>query len=897
MPASVARYPLALTKLNPPPRVADTLVRGALLAALRATEQLTLNLLVAPAGFGKSTMLAQWHAALSDAGHGTAWLSLDQADSWESQFAAGLAAALSQAGLDSMHDAWVAFEQSASATRGIRFIDDLVNALQDVERSFFLVLDDVHLIADSAAEALLERLVLHAPANLHLLAACRAAPRLPLSRLKVAHRATLHETALLRFSLEETRDFLRSRVRGEVPAGAVRDLHDVTEGWAGGLQLAAIALNQSHDALRTVAAFERGHRDIGAYLGSEVLAGLDDELRDFLLRTAPLSRFNAALCEYVVGVHGCGRLLARLERDNLFLIRLDEQGEWFRYHHMFQAHLRGGPLASADSAEVHRRASRWFAARQMLADAVEHALACGDTEFALEQLEGCAMQLVADGNLATLGDWLARLPAAAVAGSWHLNLAHCWTLVLTSRLGAAREAITALRARAAGDEERLFVCAVLDAGMGAYGDDSACCLRLTEHFPPHGDAYHVSAACNIVSCGYLLEGRIEAARNAQTWARQWDSAHCSAFGVAYGQALVAYSYLLQGAVATAREQLESIFQHAVASTGTRSAPACVAAAFLAAACYEAGELEAVCELIGPRCDVLGELVVPEGAVRALTAYARASAVSGHPWDAEDALQRLRAQGESSGCARLSLVAVAEQIRLRLTQAAASDEDLRALDAQQDELEAACARACAAAGDSGSAAVATYAVRLSRARVQIARGASAAAVPTLNTLADALQARGWLLPALEVRALLAVALAATQRTAQARHEFAQVVQSARAMGALRSVADAGPQLVSLISALEAAASAEQHAWLAHLRHSLPAASHDTSASATGFSTRELEIASLLGEGLPNKIIASTLGLAPDTIKWHLKNLYRKLGVSSRYHATRQIRARGLFAPER
>lgn len=303
------------------------------------------------------------------------------------------------------------------------------------------MLDDSHLIGDSAAEALLERLVLHAPTNLHLLGACRAAPRLPLSarRWPIAPSCTRLRCCVSRS--KKPAPSLRARVRDAVPPGAIRDLHTVTEGWAAGLQLAAIALNQSLDAQRTVAAFEQGHRDIGTYLGSEVLAGLDESLRDFLLRTAPLSRFNAELCEYVVGIHGCGQQLARLERDNLFLIRLDEHGEWFRYHHMFQAHLRAGPLAAAEVIEVHRRASRWFVARQMLADAVEHALAAGDTEFALEQLEVCAMQLVADGNLATLGDWLARLPAAAVAGSWRLNLARCWTLVLTSRLAAAREAV------------------------------------------------------------------------------------------------------------------------------------------------------------------------------------------------------------------------------------------------------------------------------------------------------------------------------------------------------------------------------------------------------------------------------------------------------------------------
>lgn len=433
--------------------------------------------------------------------------------------------------------------------------------------------------------------------------------------------------------------------------------------------------------------------------------------------------------------------------------------------------------------------------------------------------------------------------------------------------------------------------------MGAYGDDSALCLRLTEFFPPRGDAYHVSAACNIVSCGYLLEGRIEAARSAQTWARQWDAAHSSAFGVAYGQALVAYSFLLQGML-TARAQLEGIFLQAVTSSGSRSAPACVAAAFLAAARYESGDLEAVCELIGG--SALRRAGRTGGAGRrgaGLTAYARASDASGHPWDAEDALQRLRAHGERSACTRLSLVA------------AASGSDCVSLNSHS----AISHSPSSAPNRTRSNALARWLIRLRR----------PAAVPRSRAMRCNYRARGCSWPAARARRPCHVCTSSWKNCRRAagccpplkcapcwrRPSRSRNVQPWRATNLPRSCTalapwarcaawrTQGPCWPPLVSALEAGANAEQSAWLARLRGALPASAPDAASSTRGFSARELEIASLLGEGLPNKVIASSLGLAPDTIKWHLKNLYRKLGVSSRYHAIRQIRMCGLFSAER
>ncbi len=492
------------------------------------------------------------------------------------------------------------------------------------------------------------------------------------------------------------------------------------------------------------------------------------------------------------------------------------------------------------------------------------------------------MQLVADGNLATLGDWLGRLPRDAVAGRWRLELARAWVLVLTNRLDEAVRAQAALRETLAVDPERRFIAAALDAALGAYGDDSARCLALTAHFPPHGDPYHVGAACNIVSLGHLLEGAPAAARDAQTWSRQWDARHASPFSAAYGEALVAWSYFLQGRPDAARALLEPLLLRAEQAGGPLSAPACVAAAFLAPVRYEAGELEAVCELIGPRLDVLGERVVPEASIQALRAFARASAACARPWAADEAMQALRVQSERTGAARLAIVAQAEEIRARLLQAA----DPAALLPLQEALETALPRVYGARTH-GSAAAARRVVVASRARLEAALGRPQAALEARRALHAELLACGWRLPALAVQADLVTVLG----VGAARREAAELLSLARACGGWQSLLDAGVGLAAVLRDLPRPAAPAEAAWLARLLDAMPdtgGAPAPAADSGEALNARGREIARLLGEGLPNKLIARALGLAPDTVKWHLKNLYRKLGVSSRYQVVQRVR---------
>jgi len=890
-----AQFPIVRTKLEPPQYRNHLLVRDLPLAQLTDAETRALAVVVAPAGFGKTTLLAQWRKRLVAAGKHVAWLSLEESDGRESRFIAALVAALCHAGCAIGRDALVVYEQQNRTDAGERFVLDLVNEMCELTTPLHLVLDDFHLLAGPVVPALVQLLIARAPAQLHLVIASRAMPAFPLATLHLRDRVAVFGADELRFNVEEARSFLAERVTAKLEAATLRTLYELTEGWPGGLQLVALALNRARDPEVYVRTLREGGRDIGDFLAAEVLARLPADLQSFLIKTSLLPRFSASLASYVSGVQEAERLLRQAETENLFIIPLDVAGEWFRYHHLFQAYLRGcaARLPVGEVAEVHRRAAEWFGTRGLLVDAVEHALASGDIGYAVDLVDRCAMHLVEIGNLATLMDWLDRLPAGEVARRWPLKLAQCWALLLSGRLAAVRVLLPELRADVdAADEDRRFQCAVIEAGIGAYCDDSHEALSLSALMSGRNDRFHVAAGCNVLSFAHLYETGLEAARNAQTWAQRWEESASGLFAPVYGQSFIGYGYHLDGRPELAREVLARALARAEQSAGPRAAPACVAASFLADVLYERNELALMLDLTAHRLEIIRELVMPHGIILATRCYARARAHAGDAWAAEEALQRLRAEGEARGSLRMTVVAAAERIRLllaagRTAEAANTLTELEDVFARQPAV-----LAC------GTGRAAWRETLDCRGRYELAAGRPAAARASFLSASQDCRRLGWRAPALVFEILATLADWQADAAAGALATLRHLLPAARACGLLRSLVDAGPAFGAMLEALDAEGGmpAELRAYVATLRaatceNGVAAA---TAGTAEPLSERESEILRLLHEGLPNKVIATTLLISLDTVKWHLKNLYRKLEVPDRYHAVRKARALGLVA---
>ena len=405
------------TKLYVPREQPGFIPRPRLVEALDEGLTPGLVLVCAPAGCGKTVLLADW------ARRGrwpVAWLSLDAADNDPARFWRHVIAALDQArpGIGERVGALLG-PPAPSSFEGL--VTALINELaaQSGQDAVLLVLDDYHLIAANQVHAPLEFLVEHLPPGLRLVLASRSDPPLPLARLRARGQLAELRGGSLRFTQEEAAALLGEAVGGELPTAAVAGLAARTEGWAAGLQLAALSLRGQVDPAGFVAAFSGSHRYVLDYLTEEVLGRQGEQVRTFLLETSVLDKLSGGLCDAVTGRPGSQAMLEQVERANLFLVPLDEVRGWWRYHHLFADLLRARLREQQPSrvTALHRSAAAWCEEHGLADDAVQHALASGDSVWAARLIERHFDEIFyLRGEGATVRRWLAALPAE-LAGS------------------------------------------------------------------------------------------------------------------------------------------------------------------------------------------------------------------------------------------------------------------------------------------------------------------------------------------------------------------------------------------------------------------------------------------------------------------------------------------------
>lgn len=416
--------PLLAIKSRPPELRPDTIERPELVARLRAAGAARLTLLLAPAGFGKTTLLAQTFATSDPDAPRLAWLTADRLDNAPRRFLLALLQALRAAQPDSPPDARAPLEASPEAA-----VARLTQGLAAAGRAVNLVIDDYHTITEPDAHQITALLLDYAPPALRLVVASRSEPPLPLARLRVrGELAELHSDAL-QFTLAEARALFRQPDRAALSDAQIAALAERTEGWPAGLRLAALALERQADPARFVADFAGTHRFIMDYLVDDVLRHQPPELRRFLLTTAVPERLSGPLCDALLGAEAdphppdSQERLEAIERQGLFLTPLDSGRRWFRYHQLFAEVLRAElrrAMGPEHVAALHRRAARWFAAQipaeglAALNAAIGHALAGGDSGLAAELVEDALRSPALRGEQDALLRWLAQLPDAAV---------------------------------------------------------------------------------------------------------------------------------------------------------------------------------------------------------------------------------------------------------------------------------------------------------------------------------------------------------------------------------------------------------------------------------------------------------------------------------------------------
>ena len=435
--------PLLLTKLRIPPARPNRVSRPHLCERLNAGASQKLTLISAPAGFGKTTLLSEWS---DQSGLPVAWLSLDAGDNDPARFLSYCVAALQIVHAD-LGAAALALLGARQRSPIESVLTILINDIATVAQPFALVLDDYHVIENRAIDDALAFLLEHLPSppGLHLIIASRSDPSLPLTRLRARGQLTELRQDDLRFAPDEAAQFFSQVMRLNLSADAVAALSSRTEGWIAGLQLAAVSM-QGQDARRIadfIQAFAGSDRYVLDYLVEEVLQRQPDDIQSFLLRTSLLERMSASLCDAVrkdenappVTFHPSSAILEQLERNNLFIIPLDHERQWYRYHHLFADLLRKRlQQTHPDLVPIlHRRASQWHEHNGQMTASIEHALSALDFERAADLIERAVDATLMRSEVITLLNWIEALPDGVVRARPHLCAAHAGVILLGGR--------------------------------------------------------------------------------------------------------------------------------------------------------------------------------------------------------------------------------------------------------------------------------------------------------------------------------------------------------------------------------------------------------------------------------------------------------------------------------
>ena len=428
---------LLSTKLFIPPGGSSVVRRSRLLSRLDDGVRRGITLVCAPAGFGKSTLVADWLRGNRGA---AGWVSLDTADSDPVLFWSYVIAACQEADPElGLEAGTILIGGSPPGFRDVAL--SLLNDLASVGEPFTLVLDDYHLVDSPEVHEALAVVAERRPANLHLVLISRSDPPVPLGRLRAQGRVADVDQTALRFTLDETTAFLRDVMALELRPSAVALLEERTEGWAAGLQLAALSMRDREDQDGFADSLSGEHRHIARFLAEEVLQQQEPHMRDFLQRISILRRMCGPLCDAVTGGSQGGRLLARIARSNLFVIRLDDRQEWYRFHHLFGEFLarRLSERGDGDVGVLHARASRWFEAEGLLEEAVYHALQAPDREAAADLIERSWRTLDRRHQSGTWRGWVEALPSPLRQARPVLTMGYAWALLDAGEIDAGEE--------------------------------------------------------------------------------------------------------------------------------------------------------------------------------------------------------------------------------------------------------------------------------------------------------------------------------------------------------------------------------------------------------------------------------------------------------------------------
>lgn len=903
--------PVVSSKLIPPRSAGRLISRERLQEQMLKARRQRCIVLKGPAGCGKTSTLIAWRQALLPLGFDVAWLTLSADDNELTRFLDYLLASLGQV------DPGLVREATQLEGRGIdseaveRTVITLVRSIASRSRELVLVLDDLHHLTDTGIHQALQWLIDYAPANLHLALVSRSAVPLSLARLRSQELVLELNLRDLRFTPLESEHFLKAQL-GEISVRDAKLMHELTDGWVAGLQLLAVSRKKNRHATSTDQTQLRDDQAFAKFFEVEVLSHLSPTDLDLMLLMAVCNRFCAPLCAALSGnldaVREANALLARLERDNLFLIPVDSAGRetWYRLHPLLRETLLTyfDSRSKAEQKTVHARAWAWFRDQQHLDEAVHHAVLAGDPEAAADLVEQHAESLYAHGDLRMLIELVRLLPVEQVHARVKLRILKVRMQLYARDFTACARSLDQLFNDVPDSEvHERFMIALLRASLALQRDDTEAAMTVLPQLldpPPGSNSVAIGSCANILSWLYMHRGEYEKARQVQldrpALLINGEPFLGTSAGSLQGRCMIGLSHALEGQMKQAERVYRDVM-HEAANCGKAGADATyLSAALLGEVLYETNDVDTAFKLLSGWIDILERISIPDSVLRVLQVLWNAQWLAGNQQEAMAFVERLDEYAIKLGLDRLQAYCLTWQVRWLLilgepAQAQAKLARLEAIDARHPD-----------AGQTALKEIHILAEN-ARARWQLAQGDLDGALKRIEQLIAICESHRRQLGTVRLLMLSGVIESQRGNTHAARNHVMEALRRGQRFGLLRSLLDAHPDALNLIS--DIASKETLDPVLAFYVESLQAAQAMTptvptdkpSPAETGkplatgiepLSEREIEVIRLLGQALPNKKIARALGLSPETVKWHLSHIYSKLGVSSRDEAVARMR---------
>jgi LuxR family maltose regulon positive regulatory protein len=881
----------------------NLLPRGRLLDKLVDARGKTLVVIQGPAGSGKTALGEQWRSSMLALGYDFAWLALPPEYVDPGHLLEGLFASLDRTDPALGREAAFILNRDGALVSADAVAIALIQAAQRHAKELYLLVDDYQSVSDPVGHQFFQTLVDFAPPNLHLALLSRSAPGLSLARLRDKDQVAEFGFDALRFSFSEVEQYLKHR-HPQVEKRTARLLYDLTDGWIAGLQLAAIPLDASTSTAAAQARLQNA-ADFAAFFNRHVFAMMDGGLLADMTRLSAAKQFCASLCAVVFGPAHGQALLARLRRENLFLMSCDGDGResWHRFHPLLRELLmeRFRNLPSSAQVDTHHALADWFGEHGQLQEAVSHALSAGREDRAAFWLERDAPALFLRGKMRSLVSAVALLPLAARRGNPALRVWEAWAHLCYRRFAECRASVAELEAALGPDDTASRAHLTLLKGSLAVQEDdtdgAAAMLAEVEALSGGSDAILIGGRRNILSWLYAHQGKFEHARALQQGPRPVldDGAVLldSALGALTGQCIAGFTYLQQGNMRSAEQVLRAALEEAEGSLGMISDPACIAAGYLGDVLYEVNDIETARSMLELRIDLIERVSLPDSLLRIGVVLARIYAREGSYREALSHLDRLDEQVAERGLERALVHSLAERCRVLCL---AGDMD----GAEECLAQLTFMTKRHGANTAGSKRPFGMLLAMARTRWLVATDRLDEA---LRQAQDAYRLAGTLgfgRIGIQMRSQAALLLAQGDKPDEALPLMAQAMHDTQELGCMRVLMDYGPALQTLgdrVAQADLLSPVAAFYWqrlkAAAIETDVRAPARDVPAQIETLSAREFDVLQALACAMPNKRIARVLGISPETVKWHLKNVYGKLGVLGRDEAVLRARHLGLI----